>query len=106
AVEAEVGAAGGGDGGFPARAGELAAALRRDNAPDLVAGHETTAHQIGLGVLSLLRDPAQPAELRADPALFKQAAEELLRYWSIHLVTARASSARGAAPGVSHASAR
>ncbi|MGW3357474.1 cytochrome P450 [Streptomyces bungoensis] len=49
----------------------------------LVAGHETSAHQISLSVLSLLRDPAQLAELRADPALFKPAVEELLRYWSI-----------------------
>ncbi len=49
----------------------------------LVAGHETTAHQISLSVLSLLRDPAQLGELRADPALFKPAVEELLRYWSI-----------------------
>ncbi|MEU9446407.1 cytochrome P450 [Streptomyces sp. NPDC048304] len=49
----------------------------------LVAGHETTAHQISLSVLSLLRDPAQLAELRADPSLYKRAVEELLRYWSI-----------------------
>nr|WP_244319831.1 MULTISPECIES: cytochrome P450 [Streptomyces] len=49
----------------------------------LVAGHETTAHQIALSVLSLLRDPVQLAELRADPSLFKPAVEELLRYWSI-----------------------
>ncbi|QHC31920.1 cytochrome P450 [Streptomyces sp. HF10] len=49
----------------------------------LVAGHETTAHQIALSVLSLLRDPGQLAELRADPSLFKPAVEELLRYWSI-----------------------
>ncbi|MGW1806966.1 cytochrome P450 [Streptomyces sp. NPDC002078] len=49
----------------------------------LVAGHETTAHQISLSVLSLLRDPDQLAELRADLGLFKPAVEELLRYWSI-----------------------
>ncbi|MFF7971093.1 cytochrome P450 [Streptomyces sp. NPDC007905] len=49
----------------------------------LVAGHETSAHQISLSVLSLLRDPDQLAELRAEPALFKPAVEELLRYWSI-----------------------
>ncbi|MFF8424758.1 cytochrome P450 [Streptomyces sp. NPDC016566] len=49
----------------------------------LVAGHETSAHQISLSVLSLLRDPALRAELQADPALFRPAVEELLRYWSI-----------------------
>ncbi|MEU4033816.1 cytochrome P450 [Streptomyces collinus] len=49
----------------------------------LVAGHETSAHQISLSVLSLLRDPALLAELRADPGLYKPAVEELLRYWSI-----------------------
>ncbi|WP_206739212.1 cytochrome P450 [Streptomyces sp. L2] len=49
----------------------------------LVAGHETTAHQISLSVLSLLRDPEQLAALRADPSGYKNAVEELLRYWSI-----------------------
>lgn len=49
----------------------------------LVAGHETTANQIALGALSLLRDPAQLIELKARPELFPQAVEELLRYWSI-----------------------
>ena len=49
----------------------------------LVAGHETTAHQISLSILSLLRDPAQLAELQQDPTLYKSAVEELLRYWSI-----------------------
>lgn len=49
----------------------------------LVAGHETTAHQISLSVLSLLQEPRQLAELRADPELFGPAVDELLRYWSI-----------------------
>jgi cytochrome P450 len=49
----------------------------------LVAGHETTAHQISLSVLSLLQEPRQLAELRADPALFRPAVDELLRFWSI-----------------------
>ncbi|MFP3991438.1 cytochrome P450 [Streptomyces sp. E11-3] len=49
----------------------------------LVAGHETTAHQLSLSVLSLLREPDQLDRLRSDPGLFAPAVEELLRYWSI-----------------------
>jgi cytochrome P450 len=49
----------------------------------LVAGHETTANMIPLGVLTLLRDPAQLAGLRADPEGWPPAVEELLRYHSI-----------------------
>jgi hypothetical protein len=57
----------------------------------LVAGHETTANQIGLGVLTLLRHPDQAAELRAtdDPAQVKDAVEELLRLLTITQVGAR-----------------
>jgi cytochrome P450 len=51
----------------------------------LIAGHETTANMIGLGVLALLRYPEQAAVLRDsdDPKVIANAVEELLRYLSI-----------------------
>jgi cytochrome P450 len=51
----------------------------------LVAGHETTANMIGLGVLALLDNPDQAAVLRdaEDPKVVANAVEELLRYLSI-----------------------
>ncbi len=48
-----------------------------------IAGHETTANQIGLGTLSLLADPEQRALVQADPALMKNAVEEMLRFHTI-----------------------
>jgi cytochrome P450 len=48
----------------------------------LRAGHDTTTNMIGLGTLLLLREPAQLARLRADPALSRRAVEELLRHAS------------------------
>ncbi|MEV6330470.1 cytochrome P450 [Streptomyces sp. NPDC051909] len=73
---------------------DLVARQLQDGAPDraeliqlatilLVAGHETTANMISLGVFALLRHPERLAELRADPALLPGAVEELLRFLSI-----------------------
>jgi cytochrome P450 len=42
------------------------------------------AQMIGLGTTTLLQHPDQLAELRADPSLYPQAIEELLRYLSIN----------------------
>ena len=49
----------------------------------LVAGHETTATMIGLGTYALLEQPEQLAVLRADPGLWGDAVEELLRHQTI-----------------------
>jgi cytochrome P450 len=49
----------------------------------LVAGHETTANMLGIGVYALLRHPDQLAALRAAPELIDDAVEELLRYLTI-----------------------
>jgi cytochrome P450 len=46
----------------------------------LTAGHETTTHLIGNGVLALLKTPNAMAQLRSDPAGMGSAVEELLRY--------------------------
>jgi cytochrome P450 len=55
----------------------------------MVGGLETTTNLIGNGMLSLLRNPAQLARLRADPGLMPAAVEELLRYESPSQHTAR-----------------
>jgi len=49
----------------------------------LVAGHETTANMISLGVLAILRDPGRLRPAMADPDRRPAAVEELLRYFSI-----------------------
>ncbi|GAA4545573.1 cytochrome P450 [Amycolatopsis samaneae] len=49
----------------------------------LLGGHEALASMIVLGTLTLLNHPAQLAALRADPAGYPAAVEELLRYLSI-----------------------
>lgn len=51
----------------------------------LIAGHETTANMIGIGVLALLQNPEQADLLREtdDPKLVANAVEELMRYLSI-----------------------
>jgi cytochrome P450 len=51
----------------------------------LIAGHETTANMIGLGVCALLEHPEQLAVIRdaEDPGVIANAVEELLRYLSI-----------------------
>lgn len=51
----------------------------------LIAGHETTANMIGLGVLALLENSDQLPAIRDadDPMIVANAVEELLRYLSI-----------------------
>jgi cytochrome P450 len=49
----------------------------------LAAGLDTTANMLALGTFALLRNPAQLAALRAEPALADRAVEELLRYLSV-----------------------
>jgi cytochrome P450 len=56
----------------------------------LGAGHGTTTHLIGNGLLALLRHPNQAARLRDDPAVAAGAINELLRYDGPVQMTGRA----------------
>ncbi|MFI7027028.1 cytochrome P450 [Micromonospora sp. NPDC049900] len=49
----------------------------------LIAGHETTANMISLGVVTLLERPDEIAALRKDPSRTLPAIEELLRVYTI-----------------------
>ena len=49
----------------------------------LVAGHETTAHMIALGTLTLLQHPDEYTALRTNPDTAAGTVEELLRYLTI-----------------------
>lgn len=55
----------------------------------LAAGNVTTTDLIGNGVLALLRNPSELRKLRDDPSLIKNAVEEMLRYDSPVVETAR-----------------
>jgi cytochrome P450 len=46
----------------------------------LIGGHETTANQIGLSLVTLCEHPAELARLRSDLSLLPGAVEELMRY--------------------------
>jgi pentalenic acid synthase len=70
--------------------GRLAA--RGDLSPDavvnmgflmLLAGYESPANMISLGVVTLLEHPAQLAALRTDPGLLASTVDELLRFHSV-----------------------
>ena len=49
----------------------------------LTGGHDTTASMIGLGTLALLLNPEARRQLAAEPALMRNAIEEMLRYFTI-----------------------
>jgi hypothetical protein len=55
----------------------------------LMAGHITTQHLVGNGVLALLRNPDQWELLRSRPELIESTVEELLRYDTPSAATSR-----------------
>ncbi|MGW4060034.1 cytochrome P450 [Amycolatopsis sp. NPDC004747] len=54
----------------------------------LIAGYETTAMMVALGVITMLAHPEQLAKLRSDPDGWPNAVEELLRYLAVADVAA------------------
>jgi cytochrome P450 len=55
-----------------------------------MGGFDTTSSMIGLGTLLMLEHPEELAKVQADPSLWQNAVEELLRYLTIaHLTGAR-----------------
>ncbi len=56
----------------------------------LVAGHDTTASQIGCALLTLLTHPETMADVRADPAIIDAVVTETIRYEPSVVSTARA----------------
>ncbi|MCB1474760.1 MAG: cytochrome P450 [Rhodobiaceae bacterium] len=55
-----------------------------------IAGHETTANQIGFGLLGLLTKPEQKANMLQSDESVKNGVEEMLRYYSVvHLHSPR-----------------
>jgi len=46
----------------------------------VTAGHDTTSSSASGGLLQLIRNPAEMAKLKADPALIPQAVEEMIRW--------------------------
>lgn len=48
----------------------------------LIVGHETSANMIGLGALTLMREPQVRRRLAEDPALMGRTVDELLRFHS------------------------
>ena len=58
----------------------------------IIAGHDTTTNMTALGMYTLLQHPEQWAQMQENPALVRNAVEELLRYLTVvHLVILRSS---------------
>ena len=87
-----------------AASGELTDRELVTNAALLIgAGFETTVNLIGNGIVALLEHPAQLERLRAEPDLWPNAVEEILRYSSPVQRTARVAREAGEIEGVAFA---